>query len=134
MARLEWHTDDVIQNMQNDYIDEVLTETSIPHSLFIAEQSENQQQYKERLGFAHVCRHKDEVSGEICALLTLLAVSSTAQGKGVGQLLMQAAETWAKQQGYRLLHLEVFANNKHAQNFYQNLGFQAEMMTMVKPL
>jgi ribosomal protein S18 acetylase RimI-like enzyme len=47
---------------------------------------------------------------------------------------MQAAEQWTKQQGYRLLHLEVFANNDNAQGFYNNLGFKPEMITMVKAL
>ncbi|MDG1750055.1 MAG: GNAT family N-acetyltransferase [Thalassotalea sp.] len=66
--------------------------------------------------------------------MTLLAVSPSAQKMGVGKLLINSAEAWAKKQGYRLLHLEVFANNNNAQRFYQNLGFEPEMLHMVKPL
>jgi ribosomal protein S18 acetylase RimI-like enzyme len=47
---------------------------------------------------------------------------------------MNAAEEWAKAQGYRLMHLEVFANNNKAQKFYQNNGFNPETLHMVKPL
>ena len=58
----------------------------------------------------------------------------SAQGLGVGRLLINAAEDWSKEQGYRLLHLEVFANNDKAQRFYDNLGFEAETLQMVKVL
>ena len=128
VAKLAWHSDDVIQTMQNDYIGAMLADTSVPFTLLIAEDNETS------LGFIHVKAHKDEISEEMCAMVTLLAVSPTGQGKGIGKLLMQAAEQWAKQQGYRLLHLEVFANNDNAQGFYNNLGFKPEMMTMVKTL
>ncbi|WP_085297640.1 GNAT family N-acetyltransferase [Cognaticolwellia mytili] len=128
VAMLAWHTDDVIQTMQDNYIGEMLAKTSVPHTLLIAEE------HKVPLGFIHVKEHIDEISNEACAMVTLLAISPAAQGKGTGQVLMQAAESWAKKQNYRLLHLEVFANNDNAQGFYQHLGFQPEMMTMVKPL
>lgn len=128
VAKLAWHSDDVVQTMQDDYIDAMVSETSVPHVLLIAEENEVP------LGFIHVKEHIDEISNEVCAMVTLLAILPIAQGKGVGQLLMQAAEVWVKQQGYRLLHLEVFAKNTNAQGFYQHLGFQAEMITMVKPL
>jgi GNAT superfamily N-acetyltransferase len=128
VANLAWHDRDVVQQMQDDYIDAMLIDTSLPFTLLIAEGNATS------LGFIHVKEHKDEISAEICAMVTLLAVSPIAQGKGVGQLLMQAAEGWAKQQSYRLLHLEVFANNDSAAGFYRNLGFSPEMMTMVKPL
>ena len=128
VAKLAWHSDDVIQTMQNDYIGAMLADTSVPFTLLIAEDNETS------LGFIHVKAHKDEISEEMCAMVTLLAISPTGQGKGIGKLLMQAAEHWTKQQGYRLLHLEVFANNSKAQGFYNNLGFKPEMMTMVKQL
>jgi ribosomal protein S18 acetylase RimI-like enzyme len=128
VANLAWHSDEVIQTMQDGYINAVLNDTSVPFTLLIAEDNETP------LGFIHVKAHKDEISEEMCAMVTLLAVSPTGQGKGIGKLLMQAAEQWTKQQGYRLLHLEVFANNDNAQGFYNNLGFKPEMMTMVKAL
>jgi ribosomal protein S18 acetylase RimI-like enzyme len=128
VANLAWHDRDVVQQMQDDYIDAMLIDTSLPFTLLIAEDNATS------LGFAHVKEHKDDISGEDCAMITLLAVSPIAQGKGVGLQLMQAAEHWAKQQGYRLLHLEVFANNDNAQEFYQKLEFKPEMITMVKTL
>jgi len=128
VAKLTWHTDAIIQTMQDDYITEVLDKTLAPQVTLIAEQGETS------LGFIHACSHKDSISGEVCGTVPLLAVSSNSQGMGVGQALMKAAEAWAKEQGYRLLHLEVFANNNKAHGFYQNLGFKAETLHMIKEI
>lgn len=128
VANLKWHTDSAMQKMQDDYITEILALNSIAQITLIAEQNNTS------LGFIHACEHKDGISGETCGTVTLLAVSPNAQGMGVGKLLMNAAETWAREQGYRLLHLEVFAKNDKARGFYQNLGFEAEMLHMIKPL
>lgn len=128
VAGLTWHADSIVQKMQDDYITEMLDQTSVPRVTLIAEKNEVS------LGFIHACAHKDSISGEACGTVTLLAVSPAAQGMGAGQLLMKAAEVWAKEQGYRLLHLEVFANNDKARGFYQNLGFEAETLHMIKPL
>ncbi|WP_281557980.1 GNAT family N-acetyltransferase [Thalassomonas sp. RHCl1] len=128
VAALTWHTNSIVQKMQDDYITEMLEQTSIPRATLIAEKNEIP------LGFVHARAHKDSISDETCGTVPLLAVAPAAQGMGVGQLLMQAAEAWAKEQGYRLLHLEVFANNDKARGFYQNLGFEAETLHMIKPL
>jgi len=128
VAGLVWHSDETIQKMQHDYIKEMLDQTGIPQITLIAEKSQIP------LGFIYACARKDEISGEACGTVPLLAVSPSAQGMGVGQLLMNSAEVWARNQGYRLLHLEVFANNKKAHGFYQKLGFKAETLHMIKPL
>ncbi|MCA9793983.1 MAG: GNAT family N-acetyltransferase, partial [Candidatus Eremiobacteraeota bacterium] len=52
------------------------------------------------------------------AHLELLAVGADNQGKGVGQALMQAAESWAREQGAVSMSLHVFANNQRARRFY----------------
>ncbi|WP_371189524.1 GNAT family N-acetyltransferase [Thalassotalea maritima] len=128
VAQLGWHTDEAVQDMQDNYIFEMLAETSMPNTTLIAELDSTP------LGFIHVRTHRDGITGETCGTVPLLAVSPESQGFGVGKLLMSAAETWAKNLGCRLLHLEVFANNSKAQHFYQNLGFQPEMLHMIKTL
>ena len=128
VAKLTWHTDAVMHKMQDDYITEVLDKSVAAQVTFIAEKNDV------ALGFIHACSHKDSISGEVCGTVPLLAVDPKAQGMGVGQQLMQAAEHWAKAQGYRLLHLEVFANNHKAQGFYQHLGFEAETLHMIKEI
>jgi ribosomal protein S18 acetylase RimI-like enzyme len=128
VAKLEWHTEDAVRKMQDDYISEMLAETPKPNATFIAESN------NVRLGFIHVRTHKDDVSGENCGTISLLAVSPKSQGLGVGKILIGYAENWAKDLGCRLLHLEVFANNQNAKGFYQHLGFQPETIHMIKPI
>ena len=86
------------------------------------------------LGFIHVRTREDSISGEISGTIPLLAVSPESQGLGLGKLLIKHGENWAKDLGCRLLHLEVFANNKKADAFYQNIGFQPETVHMIKPI
>lgn len=128
VAQLEWHSDDAIQKMQYGYIAEMLAETLHPNATFIAEAN------NVSLGFIHVRTHKDGISGETCGTVPLLAVSPKSQGLGMGKLLVNHAEKWAKHLGCRLLHLEVFANNKKADSFYKNLGFKPETVHMIKPI
>lgn len=128
VAQLEWHTDAVVDKMQYEYIAEMLAEASEPNSTFIAELK------NESVGFIHVRLHKDSISGETCATIPLLAVSPKSQGFGVGKLLIAKAEIWAKEFGCRLLHLEVFANNEKAKNFYQKSGFKSETVHMIKTI
>ncbi|PKG81390.1 ribosomal-protein-alanine acetyltransferase [Colwellia sp. 75C3] len=128
VAVLPWHSDKVVQKMHDDYFAEVFANASSLQATFIAEQN------NVPLGFIHTRSRKDEVSGEACGTVPLLGVSQKAQGLGVGKALVAAAEQWAKTQGYRLLHLEVFANNDKAQGFYQNLGFETEILHMIKEI
>jgi len=128
VAGMPWHTRNVVQKMQDDYFTEVFANTSPQQATFIAEQG------NQALGFIHSCSRKDEISGEVCATVPLLGVSPKTQGIGVGKALITAAEQWAKEQGYRLLHLEVFAHNDKAQGFYQNLGFEPETLHMIKEI
>ena len=128
VAKLSWHSEETVQKMQDDYMTEMLSKRSAQQILLIAKKSDLP------LGFIHACEHKDEISAEVCGTITLLAVSPSAQGLGIGKRLMTAAENWAKAQGYRLLHFEVFANNDKAYGFYQNLGFKAETLHMIKSL
>jgi ribosomal protein S18 acetylase RimI-like enzyme len=88
----------------------------------------------ERLGYIHMRPFKDGVTDEPCGYVSLLALSEEAEGQGIAHLMMQAAETWARAQGYRFLCLDVFADNRHAVEFYERRGFQTETLRMVKPL
>ena len=127
-AKLAWHKEDTVQKFQDSYILDMLAETAVQNITLIAEENSL------ALGFIHTRKHTDEMSGEVCGTVPLLAVAETAQGRGVGKLLMEAAEDWTKTQGWRLLHLEVFAANGPAQGFYQKLGFVPETIHMIKPL
>lgn len=128
VASLSWHTETMVQKFQDDYITKMLNQVEGPQTTLIAEVDGS------AMGFVHARETNDSISEEVCGTVALLAVAPTAQGRGIGRLLMEAVEDWSREQGYRLLHLEVFANNDKAQAFYQNLGFQPETSVMIKPL
>jgi GNAT superfamily N-acetyltransferase len=87
-----------------------------------------------RLGYIHLRPAKDGVTDEPCGYVSLLATTEEAEGLGVAHRLMGAAEDWARGRGYRLLSLDVFADNKRAVDFYERRGFRSETFRMVKPL
>jgi GNAT superfamily N-acetyltransferase len=87
-----------------------------------------------RLGCIHLRPAKDGVTDEACGYISLLATTPEAEGTGVAARLMSAAEDWARGRGYRLLSLDVFADNKRAVEFYERRGFRCETFRMVKPL
>jgi GNAT superfamily N-acetyltransferase len=87
-----------------------------------------------RLGYIHLRPGKDGVTDEPCGYISLLATTAEAEGTGAATRLMQAAEDWARRCGYRLLSLDVFADNKRAVEFYERRGFSSETLRMVKPL
>ena len=87
-----------------------------------------------RLGYIHLRPGKDGVTDEPCGYISLLATTKDAEGSGVATRLMTAAEDWARGRGYRLLSLDVFADNRRAVYFYRRGGFKTETRRMAKPL
>jgi GNAT superfamily N-acetyltransferase len=87
-----------------------------------------------RLGYIHLRPGRDGVTDEPCGYISLLSTTRESEGTGVATRLMAAAEDWARGRGYRLLSLDVFADNRRAVDFYQRGGFRSETFRMVKPL
>ena len=128
VAVLPWHSSEVIEEFQTNYIKKMLLDKNHNSAFFIAEEK------GKRLGFIYVCEHQDEISGEKCATIPLLAVEPDSQGKGVGNKLLNKVEAWAVEQGFRLLHLEVFSANENGLKFYQRNDFKADTLSMIKQL
>lgn len=97
-------------------------------AMFIAERSNGV-----RLGVASVA-HNVNFTGERQAYVGELAVIAEAEGRGVGRLLVDAAERWARDQGHTLLVLDTGAANARARGFYADLGYQEESVRLVKAL
>lgn len=85
-------------------------------------------------GFAHAHPETDYFNGKTIGYLSDLAVDKDFEGQGVGRLLMEAAEAWARERGYPHLALNVFASNVRAKQIYEKFGFQQEVVKYVKPL
>lgn len=86
----------------------------------------------QRLGYVNVRGSMDEIANEECGYVVLLAVAAEAEGEGVGQSLLQQAEDWTREMGYRRLSLDVFASNHRGQRFYEKAGFRPETIRVIK--
>lgn len=82
----------------------------------------------------HAEASTDLVTLEPCAYVTVLAVTKAAEGQGMAARLIEAAEEWAREQGFRLICLDVFANNRRARAFYERQGYQEDSLRLTKPL
>lgn len=71
-------------------------------------------------------------SGECDAYIGELAVDRCAVRQGVGRLLVEAARTWARDQGLANLTLQTGAFNATARAFYSALGFQEEEVRLTR--
>jgi GNAT superfamily N-acetyltransferase len=96
--------------------------------VFVAED-----QRGERLGFATIT-HETHFTGERQAYIGELATSAAAEGQGVGKMLLQSCEQWARDQGHRILALATGAANHSALGFYRHLGYRDEDIKLIKVL
>ncbi len=87
---------------------------------------------KEPLGFAYLERVRDYFTLEEHGHVGILAVVEHAEGRGVGTLLVRAAEAWARSRGFGRLTLNVFAGNERARSVYERLGYRPETVRYVK--
>lgn len=88
----------------------------------------------ERLGFIHVHSGKDHYHRDEHGHVEDLIVVPGEEGRGVGALLMEKGEEWARSRGYRWLSLNVFAGNGRARELYRRLGYGEDMIKCVKEL
>lgn len=72
--------------------------------------------------------------GEKHGYISDVAVDLSFEGQGVGHILLETAERWARAMGYRLLSLYVFAGNTHARRVYEKHGFGQEVIKYVKEI
>ena len=86
------------------------------------------------LGFVTLRTNRDFQTGEEQGYVSDFAVTQAAEGRGVAQALMSAAEDWARTRGFRCLALDVFAMNTRARAFYARFGFAEQNLKLVKVL
>jgi ribosomal protein S18 acetylase RimI-like enzyme len=129
VAGLPWHAERDVLAFQRRYMTAAFARPASETASFIAEDETAQ-----RLGFVHVEAVTESVTLEPSAYVTVLAVVEAAEGQGAGAKLMRAAEDWARQQGFRLICLDVFANNRRARDFYARQGYQDDSLRLTKPL
>jgi ribosomal protein S18 acetylase RimI-like enzyme len=77
---------------------------------------------------------EDYFSQQWHAHVSVIAVTKTAEGRGVGRALMEHAERWARARGHNSITLSVFEGNGRAQALYERAGYDTEMRRMIKRL
>jgi GNAT superfamily N-acetyltransferase len=77
-------------------------------------------------GYVFVTTHDDYFTKRPHAHVEILAVTPDAVGRGLGRVLLEAAEAWAKERGYGAIGLNVSATNERARAVYEHLGYRPE--------
>jgi ribosomal protein S18 acetylase RimI-like enzyme len=112
---------------------QVLTDQLLNHppdiGFFIAEDEKGLP-----LGFIHLQTGTDYYYHEQHGHIANVIVAPEGEGRGVGRMLMERGEEWARAQGYRWLTLSVFAQNTRAREVYKRLGYGEDIMKYVKEL
>jgi GNAT superfamily N-acetyltransferase len=66
------------------------------------------------------------------ALITDLVVLESHRGRGIGRLLLERAEAYAKQAGAKELRIGVLSGNRMARQLYVDVGFQPHLELLTK--
>jgi len=124
-----WRDINNMLSVDQNVIKAKLTDTPTDTVILIAENAD-----AAPLGFIHVHFGNDYYYKEPHAHISDVITDKKATGLGVGQILMDAAETWARSRGCRWLTLSVFAQNIRARELYRRQGFGEDIMKYVKQL
>ena len=116
-----------IDQANRAFLEPVLKQSEPDSAILIAEEEGGA-----LAGFVHLQTQTDYFSGEKHGYISDLAVDQGFEGQGIGRMLLEAAEDWARTNGYHLLTLYVFAGNTRARQIYEKQGFAQEVIKYVK--
>jgi len=85
-------------------------------------------------GFIHLCSLEDYYRRRRHGHIGDIVVAEGQEGQGIATALMAKAEEWCRAQGYNWLSLSVFEQNARAERLYRKLGFQRDVIRLLKPL
>jgi ribosomal protein S18 acetylase RimI-like enzyme len=125
----EWRAASEVDHTNRRLLQKALEQPEPGSAVFVAE-AEN----GKMAGFIHLETEADFFDGRSHGYISFLGVDKAFEGQGVGQILLEQAETWTCQQGYALLTLYVFASNQRAQRLYQKAGFNPELIKYAKEI
>jgi GNAT superfamily N-acetyltransferase len=85
------------------------------------------------VGCLHVLADTD-FFGRRHAHISVIATTEAAEGSGVGRVLLEYTEAWARTRNLALITLNVFAENARAIRFYDRAGYAPEFLKYAKLL
>jgi len=81
------------------------------------------------LGYTAV--HREALrTGDVLAVITDLFVEAEARAVGIGELMMEEALAWAKEQGANALDAYALPGDRNTKNFFEMSGFTARLLVM----
>lgn len=86
------------------------------------------------LGAFIVTLREEVLNHEPSAHLEVLVVAEAAEGRGIGNALLQQAQIASKEAGAQSMSLHVFASNTRARAVYEKQDFDGELLRYYKPL
>jgi ribosomal protein S18 acetylase RimI-like enzyme len=123
----EWRLPEEIDRTNRATLEQVLQQSAPGSVIFVAEDGNGL-----LAGFIHLQAETDYFNNSKYGYISDLAVDRAFEGKGMGRALLATAEDWAREKGYQLLALYVFASNWHARQVYERYGFKPEVVKYVK--
>ena len=75
------------------------------------------------LGYAHLRATRDLINKEMAEVVTVV-VRQSHRRKEIGRQLVNAAETWARESGFKRLRFRVSDKNQEAHLFLNALGYE----------
>ena len=88
----------------------------------------------EVLGMVGLRFERSYGSDDSSVRIRALVVGSEHRGKGVGRMLISAAEDWARRRGARDVMLTTHKRRTDAHRFYLSMGYEATGYRFYKPL
>lgn len=125
----EWRTAGEIARADHHILLDALRHPTPDSLVLIAEASDGAP-----AGYVFARTATDYFTATRHAHIEVLAVAPNAEGRGVARALLDQAEEWAAQQGYRQITLNVFARNERARGLYEHLGYHPETVHYRKAL
>jgi len=74
-------------------------------------------------GWVGVCVDEDVVAG-LCGFIEGFVVDEAVRGEGIGERLLESAETWVRARGASLLRVQSNVVRERAHAFYERHGFE----------
>ena len=85
------------------------------------------------VGITMVTLGEELLSHAPSAHLEAIVVAESAEGQGVGKVLLETAEATARDRGATSMSLHVFATNVRARKVYERAGYDEELIRCIKP-
>ena len=123
----EWRHTDEIDNTNRLALMKTIEQLEPESAILVAED-----ETAGPVGFIHLQTRIDYFSREKQGYIADIAVDRSFEGRGIGRMLLETAESWSHEQGYTLLTLFVFAGNIHAQQVYEKSGFARDIIRYAK--